>query len=446
MTVSSTFLGNGFSEKNFLLNELYNTQNVRNYVVSRSPDQQVLSTLIDLSGGSMPMGSQFGQRLIRMPYLPPGLIGAIIKTAGRTLQAGNTQLVLQFTDTTYKGFINDLTVQSTNGTFGKVLSWAPGQITIGLIYSVTGNATFQAADFAAGTGVSARTDVSGANSKTKQYNQRNPLQQSNVIGKQRYTYIAERENLGIQTAIEWKGQEYWAYSGLDLSIQDYKNQRELGLLYNPFVNVEDNWMSGGFQWQMANQGSGLSTYGGTVTLDLFTQLIEEKQAQGYSPKEYVVLYGSSFMASFQTNVVPNFVQTAGKNNVIGGAEVKAINAMEWSTLGCNFKFISYPLLNAAEANMLQLSTFGKLKSSYSAIFLDTSKVQTSNGMRPWVDRYYFGHDGGDNVSIQEGTIDLMGRKSRNRTMDSETAQMDSIFDECVQLNDPQRHIWLNVAS
>lgn len=446
MAVSSQFLGSGFSEKNFLLNELYNTQNVRNYVVSRSPDQQILSTLIELSGGSIGVGQQFGQRLIRLPFLPPGLKGAVIKTNGRTLQAGNTQLVLQFTDSTYKGFINDMSVSSTNGTYGKILSWQPGQITISLLYSATGNTTFQAADFAAGTGVSARTDVSGANSKTKQYNPRVPLQQSNVIGKQRYTYIAERENLGIQTAIEWKGQQYWAYSGLDLSIQDYKNQRELGLLYNPMVNVEDNWMAGGLRWQVANQGSGISTYTGTVDLGLFTRLIEEKQAQGYSPKSYVVLCGSSFLASFQTNVAPDFLKTAGRNNVIGGQEVKAINALTWSTLNCDFKFISYPLLNSAEANMLAASSFGKLKSSYTAIFLDDSKVQTSNGLRPWVDRYYFGHDGGENVSVQEGTIDLMGRKSKNRTMDSETAQMDSIFDECIQWNDPQRHIWLDVQS
>ena len=444
MAVSTPFLGSGYSEKNFLLSELYNTQNVRNYVVSRSPDQQVLSTLIELSGGSIGVGEQFAQRLIRMPYLPPSLVGAVI--AVRTLQAGNTQLVLNLTDSNYKGFINDMLVRSTNGTQAKVLSWNPGTITIGLLYSATASATFQAADFAANTGISATTDVSGSNSKSKQSNRIEPLQQSNVIGKQRFTYTAKRESLGIQTAIQWKNQDFWAYSGMDLYIQQYKNSRELGLLYNPFINVEDNWVSGGIRWQIANQGSGIDTYSGTVDLGLFTRLIENKQSQGYSPKKYYVLYGSSFMASFQTNVVPAFVQTAGDHNVIGGAKVKGINGQVWETMGCEFEFISYPLLNSAAANGYAISTFGKLKSSYTAIFLDSSKVQTSNGMRPWIDRHYFGHDGGENVSIQEGTIDLMGRKSKNRTMDSETAQMDAIFDECIQLNDPQRHIWLEVQS
>lgn len=445
MSSNEFILGPGYSEKNYLVNELLATQNVRKWVVSRQSKYQVLNNLVELAGSSIPVSMQADNRQLRLPYLPPQIVGAQIKTGGRATPT-TTTLTLQFTDSNYMGFINDSLVRASNGTCGKIIANQPGQITIQLIYSASSSATFQTADFAAGTGLSMTTDIAAGVSDFKQTRNYVPLQQYNVVGKQRYTYAVTREDLGLVTAIEYKGQKYWQYANYDLFQQNVKNSREIGMYYNPYVNTTDNWIAGGIEWQIVNQGGMLDSYNGTLSETKLNDIIQNVVNRGNGTTEFVVLCGSAFMRGFQENVAKTYLVYAGETNLIGGRTIEGINATVYMAQGVKLKFVSWPMLNSLEANSLALSTItGQLKSSYTALFLDTSPVSTSNGMQPFISRYHYGQDG-YLTATYEGMINLMGQKASNPVLTTDTAQMDLIFDELIQLNDPSRHALLRIAA
>lgn len=446
--MAEVILGPGYSEKNYLVAELMATQNIRKWVVSRQSAYQQLTNIIELAGGSVSVPQQADNRNLRLPYLPSLLVGAMIKTGGRTSVSG-TILTLQWTDASYMGFLQDRTVISANRTMGKVIATQPGQITVLLLSQIGGNATFQSADFAEGTGVTQSTDVSAGVSNSKQTQKYVPLQQYNVVGKQRYTYSVTREDLGLKTQIEYKGQMYWQYANFDLFNAATKNVREIGLWNNSYLNETDNWVAGGLRWQIINQGGTQESYDGTLTETIINNILQNSINKGNGTKEFVVLCGSAAYRQFQENVGKQYLVTAGVNNTIGGKTVEGINVTHYKAQGIDIKLVQWAMLNSAEANMFAYSTVtGQLKSSHTMLFLDTSMVPTSNGMQPFISRYYYGHDDGYLTQTYNGLIDLMGRPvgKGNSVLTTDTAQMDVLFDELVQLNDPSRHILLEIAA
>jgi hypothetical protein len=446
--MAEPILGPGYSEKNYLVAELMATQNIRKWVVTRQSAYQSLTNIIELAGGSVRTPEQADNRNLRLPYIPSLLVGAQIKTSGRT-SISTTVLRLEFTNATYMGFMQDRIVISSNRTMAKVLdATTPGQITIQLLKQASGNATFQSADFAEGTGVTETSDVSAGVSNSKQTRKYVPLQQENVVGKQRYTYSVTRENLGLVTEIEYKGQPYWQYANFELWNQDVKNSREIGLYNNLYNNETDNWVSGGLRWQILNQGGDVIPYDGSLTENKVLDVIQGMINAGNNPKEIVVLCGSEAFRQWQYNIGRTYLVTAGVNNTIGGKEVKGINVTHYSALGVELKFVRWDMMNSAEANMFATSQItGKLKSMYTMLFMDTSQVPTSNGIQPFISRYYYGQDGYIEQEYK-GLIDLYGRKvpKGQSQLTTDTAQMDVMFDELVQLNDPSRHRILEISA
>jgi hypothetical protein len=441
----SSILATGATYENSLLFQAIETNNVRPFVVSRNADFNELHTIYDTVAGRVSQPMQSGARELKMPWLPNLAVYGIIKTGGRT--AVGNQLKLEFTNATADTFMNYRAVESSNGTFGKVVSHGPGYIVVSLLYSQSGDTTFQTGDFAAGTQVSENQDVSPGVTGGRESREFVPQIDTNVIGQQRYTLELTREDVSRKTVVTVDGKPYWQHAAQPLFMRETKNSINKGVWSAPKVTTNNEITSGGTKWQIENMGGQIETYNGDFTQDTLIQIAKNARARGTGTKEFLVLNGFNVLAGFQKNVASAYIQYAGIDNTIGGKEVKGINAEHFKVLGISFKFVNFTLLDFAAVNPQGNSTLtGELKSSYTAVFLDTSEVPTvDHGVQPFVSCYSYGQDS-YNMQIIEGMTDLLGRNAKNANNDKNACSVQIEINEMYQLNDPSRHILLQIEA
>lgn len=443
--MSEFVLGAGATFENSLLFQLMETNSIREWVVTRqSAFQQVMNVFETLNGFSATK-VRSDARTFKMPYLPDLSISAVIKTGGRSTVGSN--LRLEWTDASYDGFLNDNMVEGSNGTYGIVVDHGAGYVVVKLHYSASGNTTFQLADFAAGTQVTYIQDVSKGVTDSKESRKYVPLEEYNVIGQQRYTLNLTREDLSRKTAVKVNGQPYWQHSAMDLFMRhDVKNQMALGIWKSPYVNKQDQWSSGGIKWQIENQGGMRETYDGTFTEDTMLQIATNARERGTGTTEFFVPCGSRLLGSLQKFSSSKYIQYAGTQNTVGGAEVKGINVETFKCLGIDFKFQNWDVLNNPRLNPEGVSaTTGQLKSSYTGLFLDTSPVQTVGyGEQPFVTPYSYGPQS-YGTTIVEGTCDFMGNYLKKGSNGINGCKVEVESNELYQLNDPSKHVLLEIA-
>lgn len=441
----SSILGAGATFENSLLFQLIETNNVRDFVISRNSEFNQLTTIYDEVAGRVTQPMQSGARTLKMPYLPNVAAYGIIKTGGRT--AVGNQLRLDFTDSTADDFLTLRAVEASNGTFGQVVTHGDGYIVVSLLYSVTGDTTFQTADFAAGTQVSENQDVSPGVTDSRQTRLYVPQLEENTIGQQRYTLELTRENVSRRTMVEVEGKPYWQYASLPLFMRETKNSIDKGIWAAPRVTTQDKWMGGGTKWQIENQGGQIETYNGTFNQDTLIQIAKNAKARGTGTKEFMVLNGFNVLAGFQTNVGSQYIQYAGNTNTIGGKEIAGINAMHFKCLNIDFKFVPWGMLDFRAVNPQGNSTVtGELKSSYTAVFIDTADVPTvDHGVQPFVTCYSYGQDSYYTQQIA-GMTDMMGKKASNPNNSKNACSVEIEVNELYQLNDPSRHILLQIEA
>lgn len=443
--MSEFILGAGATYENSLLFQLIQTNNVRPWVVSRNSDFQELANIIEVVNGGKSVPVQSGARNMRLPYLPDLATYANIKTSGRTALASDV-LKLEFTDTQYDGFINDRMVESSNGTFALVTDHAAGYIVVKLLYSASGNTSFQSADFAEGTQVTEIQDVSKGVTGSKQTKLYVPLEEENTIGQQRYTLELTRENVSRRTVVEIKGQPYWQHAAMPLFMKETKNSIAKGQWKNPRVNSQDKWVSGGIKWQIENQGGTRNTYDGNFTEDILIQVAKNAKEKGLNTQEYLVPCGYNVLAGMNKFIGSKYIQYAGTENTIGGKEVQGIDVDTFKVLGIKFKLMPWSVLNNPRLNPEGISSVtGELKSSYTAVFLDTSPVDTvAYGTQPFISNYFYGQDA-YYMNVIEGMTDIMGKKSSKPTNSVNACSVEIEINELQQLNDPSRHQILEIA-
>lgn len=446
--MSEFILGSGATFENSLLFQLIETNNVRDWVVTRSAEFQELTNIFDTIAkrNEVPMSEQSGARDLKLPYLPDLATYGIIKTGGRTTVT-TTSLRLDWQNSDYDGFINDRLVEGSNGTFGKVTSHGPGFIVVDLVYSATGDVTFQTADFAAGTQVTEIQDMSKGVTGSKETKLYVPLEEYNTIGQQRYTLQLTRENVSRRTVVKVNGQPYWQHAAMPLFMKETKNSMSKGIWRTPRRSVTDGWLSGGVKWQIENQGGQRETYQGQFTEDTLITIAKNARERGLNTKEYLVAAGYNVFAGFQRITGSKYIQYAGNTNTIGGVTVKGINVDEFKCLGISFKLIPWSMLNNRKLNPEGNSTItGELKSSYTAVFIDVSPVDTQSfGTQPFVSCYHYGPDA-YYVQTIPGMTDMMGVKAKNPTNSVNACSIEIESNELYQLNDPSRHVLLEIAS
>lgn len=449
MANANSVLGAGSTYENSLLFQLIEANCVTPYMASLSPDFQQLEGIVEmLTGGSYNNAeTENGARLLKVPYLPDNTISATISL--RTV-VSPTVLKLTFNQAGYDGFINYAGVKGSNSTWGQVKDHGPGFVVLELLFSITGDVTFQAGDFAGGTDLSQRQDVSPGVTGGRENVNQTPLLWYNVIQQQRYSYEMTRENVTRRTAIQASdGTYYWQHQGFDLSMTMNKNRINMGMWDSPMVNVQDRWMSGGIEWQIKNQGGGvLPPYQGDYTYQNMVQVAKAAKAKGLATTEYLVVLGYNALAGFQVDAWNNSnVKYAGTSNTIGGSEVKGMNAEVFKCLDIDFKLVSWPMLNSARVNPDGVSLYtGQLKSSYTAVYMDTSQVRTVNyGLQPFISKYSYGPDA-YNMAKLDGITDILGRKSKNPVNDKNAASVQLEVNNMYQLNNPNNHFIQEIAA
>ncbi len=443
--MSEFILGAGATYENSLLFQLIETNNVRPWVVSRYSDFQELTNIIDAVNDGKVTPTQSGARDIKLPYLPQLAVSASIKTGGRTSVASDV-LKLEWQDTTYDAFINDRLVEASNGTFGQVIDHGAGFVVVRLIKSATDAAAFVAADFAAGTQVSDVQDISKGVTGSKQSVKYVPLEEYNTIGQQRYTLELSREDVSRKTVVEINGQQYWQHSAMPLFMKETKNSLNKGIWRSPRISEQDKWVSGGIKWQIENQGGSRETYNGVFDEDLLIRVAKNAREKGLGTEEYLVPCGYNAYAGMNKFIGSKYIQYAGTENTIGGKKVEGIDVDTFKVLGIKFKLMPWSMLNNRAVNPEGNSLLtGELKSSYSAVFLDTSPVDTvSYGNQPFASTYFYGQDAYYMQTV-EGMTDIMGKKSARPTNTVNACSVEIEINELTQLNDPSRHLLMEIS-
>lgn len=452
MTAQSV-LGAGSTYENSLLFQLIEENCVTPWVSALSPAFRQLEGIVEaVTGGRFnnaesEASRENGARLLKIPYLPDNTVTATINT--RTV-VSSTILRLTFNQSGYNGFINYQSVKGSNGTWGQVKDHGPGFVVLELLYSITGDTTFQTADFAATTDISARQDVSPGVTGGRENIEETPLLTYNVIQQQRYSYTITRENISRRTAIKASdGTYYWEHQGFSLAMQRNKNVMNMGMWDSPMLNVQDRWMSGGIEWQIKNQGNGtLPPYQGQFTPEVLLQVAGAAKAKGLTTQEFLVPIGFNALSTFQNSNWDNQLKFSGTSNTIGGVDVKGMNAKVFTALDIDFKMVSWPMLNSRRINPSGDSVLqpGQLKSSYTAVFLNTEEVDTVNyGKQPFISKYSYGADP-YNMQKLDGITDILGRKSKSPTNDINAASVQLEVNNMYQLNNPDNHFILEIAS
>ena len=443
--MSEFILGAGATFENSLLFQLIETNNVRPWVVSRYSEFQELTNIIEAVTGGTPVKTQSGARNMKLPYLPQLAAYGVIKTGGRT-SLSSTILKLEWTDSAYDGFINDRLVESSNGTFALVKDHGKGFVVVELVYSASGSTTFQAGDFAAGTQASDVQDVSAGVTGSKQTVLYVPLEEYNTIGQQRYSLQLTREDVSRRTVVEINGQPYWQHASQALWMKESKNAMNKGIWKSPRINESNKWVSGGVKWQIENQGGTRETYNGDFTEQVLIDVAKNAREKGLNTEEYLVPCGYNVLAGMNKFVGSKYIQYAGTENTIGGKTIEGINVDTFKCLGIKFKLMPWSMLNNRAVNPEGNSALtGELKSSYTAVFLDTSPVDTvAYGTQPFVSTYYYGQDA-QYMAIVEGMTDILGRKAKNPTNTVNACSIELEVNELQQLNDPSRHLLLEIS-
>jgi len=441
--MASSIIGAGSTWEDSLLFNAIKTNNVSSMVIARDKKFQKLTSIIDVIAKKNVVAVRSGARYITLPYLPDLAISAQIKTGGRNAVGNGLQLDWQ--DPEYDGFINGRLVEAKNGTWGTVTAHGNGYIQIALFYSITGDTTFQTADFAAGEQVSQAGDVSKGVHGARESIKYVPQDNFNVIGSERYTLELTEEDMARQTVVTVNGKPYWQTAAEELWLQETLNTQNVDLWKRPYRNVTDAWSSGGFKWQLQNQDGQLETYDGNLSEAFIYSIFETVLARGTGSTEFFVPCGYALQSGFQQTIGSKYIQYAGINNTIGGKTVEGINVMEFKALGISLKLFNWDVLNNPALNPEGLSVTGKPKSAYTGIFLDTSDVMTvGHGMQPFISKYYYGQQE-SNTQKFDGMTDITGAKAKMPVSKINSASIEMDINCCTQLNDPSRHILLTIS-
>ena len=149
--------------------------------------------------------------------------------------------------------------------------------------------------------------------------------------------------------------------------------------------------SGGMLWWIKNHGQ---TFQKTTDFDLddindIVYNILTVAAAGTS--EIVVLCGAYFLKRFQEEAANKYIQYVGTSNTLGGAGVRGISVFEYNVLGVSVKFVHYPAWDDPKLFPgISTTLGGVLKSSANALFLDMSAVESTDGVIPGFEKFYYG--------------------------------------------------------
>jgi len=161
---------------------------------------------------------------------------------------------------------------------------------------------------------------------------------------------------------------------------------------------------------------------------------------GFTSNEVAVFAGSQYIADFQEALETPLIQYTGKDNTIGGEEIKGIDVMAFAFQGLNIKLIHEPILD--NQRMFGTDASGFSKRSRSAIWMNTAPVKLEGGgTAPFAMGYYVGQ----NADIQRwsipGSMDDKGNRVAVGNNAKKGCQVEYTWDKLEQISNPRAALY-----
>jgi len=283
-----------------------------------------------------------------------------------------------------------------------------------------------------------------------------PTALENFTGVSRDSVHISRDALHRGTYELWDG-EFWSFAQEKLMKMRFSKQYEQKILLAEKVGTVSGTLGtdgaysrtigGGILWFIKNHGQ---TFNKTTDFDLddINDIVYNILTIGAAGTSSIaVLCGAYFLKRFQEEAANKYIQYVGTSNTLGGAAVRGISIYEYNVLGVSVKFVHYPAFDDPKLFPGVSTTLGGvLKSSANALFLDMTDVESSEGMIPAFEKYYYG-DKDMYYTYVPGMIGLNGADPTNSIQGSYNLSANAsdgfsahiMCDDGIYVNAPERH-------
>lgn len=366
--------------------------------------------------------------------------------ATRTLIGGNLKLTA--TDSSFELIANGNGVYGDNGVFGKVVEKGAGYIVVSFVSKPDNATAFVSADFAVGESAIDGGDIGNTTLRTSKdtiFVAPDPFQ--NVIQQISASAQILFDEMHTKTYLPAaNGKQYYYYQKEADALQRLHRQYYKRMYQNqPAVFNQNEPISASPVNQIISMGGLPITLGATATFtasqfrNWFRAYVNKG---GFSTGEIVGIVGPNFLGNFQEAFDDENIQYVGRNNTVGGQEVKGINFYHYAFMGLDIKLLVEPML--ADPQMFP-TTAGVSSRSNSAIFMDASPVPTKNmGNLPFATCRYFGPTADIQHTVIRGITNENGTVSAAGTASNPQAAISHEFfwNKMVQLSNPANSMYI----
>lgn len=387
-----------------------------------------------------PIHRKSGARIFNIYRQPNDFPTAVVLTRSAS---GNTIDMTFQQDKFQHIIVGHLMVDTVTGCLAYVQNTSAGAAKVKFYSNPNGATAFTSADFAVGNQVSDRGSAGNIIDRlTVPDPFKVPIPYQNVIGQMDKSVEIDYESANRLTYLKAQdGTFYYAHQKVAQAMGAMMQEQSVRMVDDiPAVLDATNPVSGSLLWQIKNQGGDSRTFNSAITANEFYAAADQfANTGGTDSKEILIVCGRGYIADIQKNVFKEFVTTAGVANVIGGTEVKGINAMMTAYAGVTYRFVIDNFMD--NPNIWGNSTIfpGETKRSHSAIWMSTNPVENENGgTSPFICDYYYGSYA-DMWSVDvNGMITPKGVKAENGTANSgkKRASVEITLDKCTQLSAP----------
>lgn len=348
-------------------------------------------------------------------------------------------LILTATDSSFEAIpVGHQVFSVATSCLAEVVAASAGSITIQFVSNPNGATSFASGDFVVDSLCSDSGQWGNINNRSNPATVFTvPVEYDNIIGQFDAGCEITHEDVNNKTYIttpfgpayammkekqtlERMYQAYYAYM-----------MRDQAMVTNANKPLPSSWLN-----QIKTMGGLQIPLSAPLTLPALKAAIRAYVANGgFTGDEIVITCGSQYLGDAQDALEP-YVLTAGKNNVVGGEEVKGLNIYMYGFEGLTLKFIKDPFLDNKMIFGTDAST-GFSTRSRSAIWMSTDRVQTENGgTLPFVVDYYFGQKADVQRWENQGSMDAKGNSVSVGSTVKKAATVNFTLDKTTQIMNP----------
>lgn len=318
--------------------------------------------------------------------------------------ASGTNLIVNFNDPTYNLFrVGDTVMDSSaNNIQGRVISSAPGTITLQLAPNTGISSWNTSTHFIAGMYAKALFDSSvnrGSTGRRTLYEF--PAYDYNYTSVTRETVEIFRADMA-KTWVKYQGKYWWSAQD-EIAVQRMARSCEYKYWFSNRGQVQDangagtvNY-NGGLKWAIKDALRGgiyrpLTNVMGQGDFENFLMDVGNRQT---NPNvKLTLLVGRGALATIQRFTAP-YVQFAGTTNTFGGSSVQGLNVMQYTFGGVAVDLIQAPIFNDTDffPETSTISGVTGTRMSNTIVAIDASQYEVlGGGTRPAMEKIYFGNE------------------------------------------------------